>query len=117
MGFLKTFFSRLFGSAAGVRELPSGSVTVDQSGAIVTSTVSSTFPSAILRQVGQDVVMLFREARAAQIPMNQVSLQFGSLLITARELRGGAVIFLFPQTAVPQNLNEPRNQSRNESRL
>ena len=43
---------------------------------------------------------LFREARAGQMPLAEVSLHFGSLRITARELRGGAIIFLFPQTAM-----------------
>ena len=100
MGFITNILSRWSGGSATVRELPSGSVTVDQKGCIVTSTVSSVFPHQVLRHVGEDVIALFREARAAQMPMAEVSLQFGSLLITARELRGGAVIFLFPQTAL-----------------
>lgn len=108
MGFIKTIINRWFGQPASVRELPSGSVTVDQEGTIVTSTVSSAYPRATLQQVGRDVVALFREARASQMPMAEVSLQFGSLLITARELRGGAVIFLFPQTALMPTPNEPR---------
>jgi hypothetical protein len=36
------------------------------------------------------------------MPLAEVSLHFGSLRITARELRGGAIIFLFPQTALSQ---------------
>jgi len=108
MGFITKIISRWFGSSAAVRELPSGSVTVDLDGAIVTSTVSSAFPQSALRQIGLDVVALFREARAAQMPLAEVSLQFGSLLITARELRGGAVIFLFPQTALMPIPNDIR---------
>jgi hypothetical protein len=99
MGFIKKILNGWFGGSATVRELPSGSVTVDKDGSIVTSTVSSAFPRATLHQVAQDVTAIFREARAAQMPMAEVSLHFGSLLITARELRGGAVIFLFPQAA------------------
>jgi hypothetical protein len=60
--------------------------------------VSSAFPKLLLQGIGRDVLELFREARAAQIPFTEVSLHFGSLRITARELRGGAIIFLFPQT-------------------
>jgi hypothetical protein len=108
MGFIRNIFNRWFGHSPTVRELPSGSVTVDLEGSIVTSTVSSSFPQSTLQQVGQDVVALFREARAAQMPLAEVSLQFGSLLITARELRGGAVIFLFPQTALMPSMNENR---------
>ena len=108
MGFIKNILNRWFRGSANVRELPSGSVTVDKDGAIVTSTVSSAFPAATLHHVGQDVIAMFREARAAQMPLAEVSLQFGSLLITARELRGGAVIFLFPQTALMPSPNESR---------
>ncbi len=108
MGFIKNILNRWHGSSATVRELPSGSVTVDKEGGIVTSTVSSAFPKATLKQVAQDVAAIFREARAAQMPMAEVSLQFGSLLITARELRGGAVIFLFPQTAFLSTPTDPQ---------
>jgi hypothetical protein len=108
MGFIRKILSSWFGGSATVRELPSGSVTVDQSGSVVTSTVSSAFPNTTLQAIGQDVIAMFREARAAQMPLAEVSLQFGSLLITARELRGGAVIFLFPQTALMPSPNDPR---------
>jgi len=108
MGFLRKILNGWFGGHASVRELPSGSVTVDKDGSIVTSTVSSAFPQSTLQQVGQDVIAMFHEARAAQMPLAELSLQFGSLLITARELRGGAVIFLFPQTALMPTPNEPR---------
>jgi len=73
---------------------------VDRNGHIVTSTVSSAFPKNLLQGIGRDVLELFREARVAQMPLAEVSLHFGSLRITARELRGGAIIFLFPQTAL-----------------
>jgi len=97
MGFLKRWFN--FRSRATVQQLPSGSITVDHHGQVVTSTVSSAFPPALLQDIGRDVLLLFREAHAAQMPLAEISLHFSSLRITARELRGGAVIFLFPQTA------------------
>jgi len=96
MGFLKRFFR----VRAGVQQLPTGTITVDRNGHIITSTVSSTYPKNFLRDIGRDVLELFSEARAAQMPLAEISLQFGSLHITARELRGGAIIFLFPQTAL-----------------
>ena len=99
MGFLKKI-SRLFRSHAAVRQLPLGSMTVDRDGQVITSTVSSTYPKALLREIGRDVLSLFREARTAQLPLSEVSIHFGSLRITARELRGGAIIFLFPQNAL-----------------
>ena len=97
MGFLKKLFG---GGRAAVQQLPTGTITVDRDGHIVTSTVSSAFPKNLLRDIGRDVLELFREARVAQMPLAEVSLHFGSLRITARELRGGAIIFLFPQTAL-----------------
>lgn len=96
MGFLK----KLFGGRAAVQQLPAGSLTVDRHGDIVTCTVSSSYPRPLLLEIGADVLKLFREARSAQMPLTEVSLQFGSLHITARELRGGAIIFLLPQTAL-----------------
>jgi len=96
MGFLKN----IFGDHAAVQQLPAGTITVDRQGNIVTSTVSSAFPKNLLNGIGRDVLELFREARTAQMPLAEVSLHFGSLRITARELRGGAIIFLFPQSAL-----------------
>lgn len=102
MGFLKRFFR----SRADVQQLPTGTITVDRQGDILTTTVSSAYPRSLLRDIGRDVLELFREARAAEMPLAEVSLHFGSLHITARELRGGAIIFLLPQTvllATPKN--------------
>ena len=96
MGFLKRFFR----GRASVQQLPTGTVTVDRHGHVVTSTVSSAYPQNFLRDIGRDVLTHFVEARAAQTPLAEVSLHFGSLHVTARELRGGAIIFLFPQTAL-----------------
>ncbi|MGD0209093.1 MAG: hypothetical protein ABSC89_15965 [Verrucomicrobiota bacterium] len=95
MGFLKRFFR----SRAAVQQLPAGSVAVDRDGHVVTYTVSSAYPKELLHDIGQEVLSLFREARAAQMPLAEVSIHFASLHITARELRGGAIIFLFPQAA------------------
>lgn len=96
MGILKNIFRR----AAAVQTLPAGSLTVDHHGQIVTCTVSSAYPRNLLSAIGNEVITLLREARTAQLPLSEISLHFGSLHITARELRGGAVIFLLPQTAL-----------------
>lgn len=96
MGFLKKFFR----GNASVQQLPAGTITVDRTGDIVTSTVPSAYPRNFLRDIGADVLALFREARDAQMPLAELNMHFGSLHITARELRGGAIIFLLPQTAL-----------------
>ena len=102
------FLKKLFGPRAAVQQLPTGTITVDRQGHIVTSTVSSAFPKDLLQGIGRDVLELFREAHVAQTPFAEVSLHFGSLRITARELRGGAIIFLFPQTALLPTPTIPR---------
>ena len=96
MGFLKKFF----GGQAAVQLLPTGTITVDRRGNIITSTVSSGFSQKLLKAIANDVLELLNEARAAQMPMAEVNLHFGSLRITGRELRGGAIIFLLPQAAL-----------------
>ena len=99
MGFLKSIFGSSAAPAA-VTQLPSGSITVDRAGEIVSSTVSSAYPAELLRTVGKEVLALLHEAHMAQMPLAEVSIHFAVLRITARELRGGAIIFLFPQTAL-----------------
>ena len=98
MGFLKKLFHR----HATVQDLPSGSLTVDRNGNTITSTISSAYPAGLLRQIAKDVLKIFAEARDAQVPVSEISIHFASLRVTARELRGGAIIFLFPQTAMRQ---------------
>ncbi len=105
MGFLK----RLFGGLAAVQQLPSGTITVDRDGSIVSSTVSSSYPRKLLQTIADDILELLKEARAAQMPLAEVSLHFGSLRVTARELRGGAIIFLLPQTALMPTPNSSRS--------
>ncbi|MDD5139660.1 MAG: hypothetical protein PHY43_05290 [Verrucomicrobiales bacterium] len=97
MGFLKELLQG-FRSSAAIQQLPAGSMTVDRNGHVVVTTVSSAYPKDLLEEIGGDVVSLFSEARAAQMTLAEVSFHFGSLRITARELRSGAIIFLSPQT-------------------
>jgi hypothetical protein len=98
MGLLKKLFRR----QAGVQALPSGSLTVDRNGNTITSTISSSYPAPLIREIAKDVLKMFGEARDAQSPLAEINIHFASLRVTARELRGGAIIFLFPQTAMPQ---------------
>lgn len=94
---------RAFRGRADVQQLPTGSITVNRDGMIVTSTVSSAYSKSLLGEIGREIMVLFREARNSQLPLAEISLHFGSLLITARELRGGAVIFLLPQSSLAKS--------------
>ncbi|HXT10297.1 MAG TPA: hypothetical protein VN873_01955 [Candidatus Angelobacter sp.] len=79
-----------------LQRLPSGSMTVDRDGNIVTRTVTSTYPEEILHQIADEVLRLFQEARKAHLPLSEFRIHYASLHITAREARGGAIIFLAP---------------------
>ncbi len=78
--------------------LPSGSFTVDRRGSVLVSTVPSGFPMALVKDIGQQVLSMFHEADTAQLPLSELTINYPSLKITARELRGGALVFLSPRT-------------------
>ncbi|MSU59135.1 MAG: hypothetical protein EXS35_13380 [Pedosphaera sp.] len=78
--------------------LPSGCFTVDRTGRVVIGTVPSSFPAATITDIARHVLDTFREAQAAQLPLAELVVHFGSLKITAREQRGGALVFLAPRT-------------------
>lgn len=89
--------SLFFKSAPAVRRLPAGSFTVDRYGNVLTKTVPTTFPPELLGEIAEEVLLLFREARTASLPLAEVSLLFADLDITARDMQGGAVVFLTPK--------------------
>jgi hypothetical protein len=71
-------------------------MTVDRSGHIITTTVTSSYPEQTLKEISNEVLRLFRDANQAKLPLSEFKIQFASLHITAREARGGAIIFLSP---------------------
>ena len=79
-----------------VRFLPSGSMTIDRNCQVLASTISSAHSTELLEEIGSQVLHLFREAHKAHIPLSEMTIQFASLKINAREMRGGAIIFLSP---------------------
>jgi hypothetical protein len=92
MGLLNLFSK----PKATLQRLPNGSMTVDRDGRILTSTVSSAYPTDVLEEIADEVLRLFQEARKAHLPLSEFRIHFASLHITAREARGGALIFLSP---------------------
>ena len=93
MGFLKLFSK----TGATVRRLPSGSMTVDRDGNVVATTVSSDYPENLLHEIAAEVLNMFHAAQAAQLPLSEFHLHFATLRITAREMRGGAIVYLSPK--------------------
>lgn len=96
MGLLNLFSKRE--ADATISRLPSGSFTVDSEGRIVTSTLPQAFSGSAVKEISQAVLTAFRGAQKAQMPLHELSFNYAALKITAKELRGGAIIFLAPQT-------------------
>lgn len=90
MGFLTSWFR----SAKPLLQLHSGSFSVDRTGAILATTLPSSFPRNLLQTIGQCVSLTFKEAHTAQLPLDEIIVHYPGLKITAREMRGGAIIFL-----------------------
>jgi hypothetical protein len=80
-----------------VRRLPSGSFTLDPSGRIVASTLPRTYPAPLVQQVAQIVMGAFEQAHASHLLLTELVVDYPALKMTARELRGGAIIFLAPR--------------------
>ena len=95
MGLLNLLGKR--GSVSGLMRLPTGSFTLDPGGRIVASTLPRSFPTAHVQQIGALVLSTFQSAREAQIPLTELIADYSALKLTARELRGGAIIFLAPR--------------------
>ena len=93
MGFLKWFSS----PRPTVHKLPSGSFTVDRHGKVMSSTVGADCPASLLQDIAGEILPVFKEARSAQMPLAEVSLDFAGLQVSARDMQGGAIIFLSPK--------------------
>jgi hypothetical protein len=78
--------------------LPSGSFTVDRKGTVLSGTLPSSFPAELVRDIALQVLTAFRDAAAAQLPLAELVIDYPSLKINARELRGGAIVFLSTRT-------------------
>ncbi len=96
MGLLKKLFRRRHG--ARLHKLPSGAFALDRHGRVVVSTLPQGFSEAQMREIGARVLEFFRGAQHAQMPLQELNIYYPSLKVTARNLRGGALIFLSPQT-------------------
>jgi molybdopterin-binding protein len=96
MDFLK-IFSRDVPTAP--MALPSGTFTIDRTGRLVTSTISTDFPEKLALEIGRAVLDTFLKAKAAEVVMTELTITFAAVKLTARELRGGAIVFLAPRDA------------------
>jgi hypothetical protein len=86
---------------SGPPRLPSGAFTVDPQGNLVGSTVPQWVPESLVLQVGREILAVFKGAAAVRPPFSQLRVQYGTLRIAAREMRGGAIVFLSPTVLQP----------------
>jgi hypothetical protein len=96
MAFITQFFIKPKKTA--LVQLPTGSFTIDRKGQIITSTLPRSFHPAHLDAIGHHVLTAFRSAERAEVRLLEISISFSTLKLVAREQRGGAIVFVIPQT-------------------
>jgi len=93
MGLLNLFSK----PALKLEKLPSGSFTVDATGRLLASTVPHSFSQIHMSEISSTILAIFKDAEKAALPLSEIVIRYGGFKITARELRGGAIIFLKPK--------------------
>ena len=112
MGILKPFSQTL--KPLRPERLPSGCYTIHRGGVLVASTLPSSFSREAMLEVGRVVIEAFHSAQKTNLPLTDLHLKFSGLTITAREMRGGALIFLEPATLqLPNATNPPAMHYKN----
>lgn len=96
MSFITQFFIKP--KKLALIQVPAGSFTIDPNGQIITSTLPGTFLTAHLLAIGRQVLAAFRLAKEAEMQLAELVIQFPKLKLVAREQRGGALVFLTPQS-------------------
>lgn len=94
MGLLNLFSKK---KPEKVEKLPSGSFRVSSSGQISASTLPGSFPESVVKDIGALFVESFKSAQERGLPLKELHLDFAGLKLTAREAKGGAVVFLAPR--------------------
>lgn len=92
MGILKLFER----PAKPPLRIPNGCFSIDPQGNVLSRTLPASFPQELLAEIGHVVLSTFREAKGAKLTFAELNIHFPSLRITARELGGGALVFLLP---------------------
>lgn len=79
-----------------IKAHPTGCFTVDRDGRVISSTLPQSFSTETIRHIARSVLSAFQNAHQAQLIFNEIQVTFPAMKLTARELRGGAIIFLAP---------------------
>jgi hypothetical protein len=92
MGFLGLFEQ----TAKAPLKIPTGCFSLDQEGRVISSTLPSSFPPEVIDEIGGVILTIFQEAHQWGLGLMEISVHYATLRITARDLHGGALIFLNP---------------------
>jgi len=77
--------------------LPSGSFTVNKTGAVTASTLPRWFPIEVAKEIASAVTETFKDARATRLPLMEFNVNYPGFKIAAREVGEGAIIFVMPR--------------------
>lgn len=94
MGVLKPFVRTTIPVEAG--RMPSGCFAVNRQGGIICSTLPQWFPMETAEEIGDTILASFRIASETNVKLTDISVRYSGMNILARDLRGGALIFLVP---------------------
>jgi hypothetical protein len=81
----------------GPARFPRGSFTIAADGRIVVSTLPGSFPREKMEAIGLTIVGALASAREAGNPFTEIAADYAGLEIRARDLAGGAVVFITPE--------------------
>jgi hypothetical protein len=76
---------------------PRGSYTVSSTGKIMVSTLPGGFPRERMESIGKVILSALASARELGMPFTELAADFAGLEIRARDLVGGAIIFITPR--------------------
>jgi hypothetical protein len=76
---------------------PRGSYTISSAGRIVVSTLPGSFPKERMLMIGRTVLSALNAARELGTPFTELAADYAGVEVRARDLSGGAIIFITPQ--------------------
>ena len=98
MGFVTQFFIKP--RKTDLVEFPKGSFTVDGRGKVLTSTLPRKFVTQHVQAIATAVLAAQKAARQNHSPLSELVVCFDGLKLVARDMRGGAIVFLERQSGI-----------------
>ena len=81
-----------------VKRLASGTFTVGPDGPDRQFDLRGSVPETLVKDIGRQVLAIFEGAHKANLQFSELVVQYAAFKITARQMRGGAIIFLSPRS-------------------